>query len=428
MNFDAGFSSFFAFKPAGESKIYFGPVWDMDNAFASPYVQFDVPLTTTELWWANQMAYNGIPSILAAACRHEDFRALVREKWAALQEDGAFEAVQARIAALADSLQKSGGMNGVRWNFYDTADYETAAARWQEEAALCMAFTEARIETLDTGFSEEGAYLYYDMNGASDGRWASVSPIRRIGDTVTVRSITENGNVVPPEGRLFHSWNTEPDGSGDKYLPGDELVLAGEETVLYAVWKTQYEINKENGVNPFEDVPEGKYYTAAVLWAYYHEPQITSGADETHFAPNAPCTREQVMTFLYAAADRPGHQQSESPFTDVKPGKYYYNPVLWAVEKGITGGVGGGLFGVGVSCTREQVMTFLWAAAGRPLPENGETPFSDVEPGAYYAKAVAWAVEQKLTGGVGDGRFGVGEPCTRGQVVSFLYSTYGKGE
>ena len=424
MNYDAGFSSFYAFKPADDTRLHFGPIWDMDNAFGSPYTHFNVPLLSTELWWVNQMAYYGLPSILAAANRHPEFRALVQERWTALRTGGAFEAVDGRIHALADTLEQSAVMNGLRWKRYGSAAVpEDVRASWQEQAQISMDFVAARSAALHKGFGPEGAYLYYDVKGAA-GDWATVNPILTLGETATVRSITGNGKVVPPEGLLFYCWNTEPDNSGTRYFPGDTLLLSEEETVLYAVWMTQAEIDFLNHVVPFDDVSTGKYYYDAVFWAYYHTPQITAGTDEGHFSPGKPCTREQVITFLYAAAGRPGHQLSVSPFTDVKPGKYYYDAVLWAAENGITGGIGDGRFGVGKPCTRQQVVTFLWKAAGAPEPQSSVSPFEDVLPGKYYYDAVLWAAEAHITSGLSQTSFGVGKPCTRAQVVTFLYAAY----
>lgn len=175
--------------------------------------------------------------------------------------------------------------------------------------------------------------------------------------------------------------------------------------------------------NPFTDVSENKYYFTPVLWAYYHNPQITSGKDETHFAPNDTCTRAEVMTFLYHAMNDPEINDFENPFSDVKEGKYYYKPVLWAYhhDPQITGGATETTFGVKNPCKREQVVTFLWKAAGAPEPETTENPFSDVSPEKYYYKAILWAVENGVTSGMGDNKFGVGETCTRGQIVTFLY-------
>ena len=175
-------------------------------------------------------------------------------------------------------------------------------------------------------------------------------------------------------------------------------------------------------LNAFGDVTPGSYYEIPVAWAVANG--ITSGTGDGKFSPKKTCTREQVMTFLYAAEGKPGHTATESPFTDVKPGKYYYHPVMWAVENKITGGVSSTLFGVGKPCTREQVVAFLWKAAGSPEPESTESPFTDVTPGKYYYKPVLWAVEHGVTSGVSATSFGVGQTCTRAQVVTFLYKVY----
>ena len=177
-------------------------------------------------------------------------------------------------------------------------------------------------------------------------------------------------------------------------------------------------------VNPFTDVPEDKYYCQPVLWAYYHDPQVTSGTGDTTFSPNRTCTREQIVTFLWKAAGAPAPETTDNPFTDVTEGKYYYDAVLWAVENEITGGMSETSFGVGKPCTREQAVTFLWKAAGAPEPETADNPFTDVIEDKYYYKAVLWAVENEITSGVGDGLFGGKRTCTRGQIVTFLWKAW----
>ena len=428
MNFDAGLSSFYAYKPADAEKIFFGPVWDMDNAFGSPYSHHYVPLTRTDLWYANELGSSGFPSFLAAAYQHADFRDAVRAHWASLTADGTFDTVNNRIARLSVSLRQSAAMNGLRWNFYQTGDYDTALRQWQEAAAGSMGFVLGRIAALNKGFAQDGAYLYYDLNGGYSAGWVTVTPICSIGERVTVRDINGNGVIQGPEGLQFYCWNTRPDGTGEKLLPGNSIVLEQAHTVLYAIWKTQREIDRENGVNPFADVAAGKYYYDPVLWAYYHEPQITSGTNADLFSPGAVCTREQVTVFLHAAYGKPEAQQTLSTFSDVTETKYFYTAVMWAVENGITSGVGNGLFGVGRPCTREQVVTFLWKAAGAPAPSSTDCPFTDVREGKYYYMPVLWALENGVTSGVNDTTFGVGRPCTRAQVVSFLYAALGKVE
>ena len=171
--------------------------------------------------------------------------------------------------------------------------------------------------------------------------------------------------------------------------------------------------------NPFEDVIEGKFYYEPVLWAFYNG--ITTGKDETHFNPSGECTRAQVVTFLWRAAGEPVCDTSENPFPDVPDGKYYTNAVLWAVENGITSGYKDGTFGPDKTCTRAQIVTFLWRYAGEPGPASMDNPFPDVVVDAYYGMAVLWAVENKITGGFKDGTFGPDKTCTRDQIVTFLY-------
>ena len=176
---------------------------------------------------------------------------------------------------------------------------------------------------------------------------------------------------------------------------------------------------------PFEDVGAWDYFYEPVQWAIHHDPVITGGKDDTHFVPKDPCTREQIVTFLWKTLGAPEPETETNPFRDVKPGKYYYKAVLWANENGITGGVGDGKFGVGRTCTREQAVSFLWKAAGSPEPKSTELSFTDVKPGKYYCKAIAWAVENGVTTGSGGGKFGVGKTCTRAQIITFLYKAFG---
>ena len=179
--------------------------------------------------------------------------------------------------------------------------------------------------------------------------------------------------------------------------------------------------------NGFDDVQDpSKYYYAPVYWAYDHEPQITGGKTETLFGVKSPCTREQIVTFLWKAYGAEQPTNTENPFTDVKEGKYYFKPVMWAKEKEITGGISKTLFGVGKPCKREQAVTFLWKAAGAPEPKTTENPFTDVKAGKYYYKAVLWALENGVTGGVSEDKFGVGKDCTRAQIVTFLYAALEK--
>jgi len=174
--------------------------------------------------------------------------------------------------------------------------------------------------------------------------------------------------------------------------------------------------------NPFTDVPMSSFYYDPVLWAV--ENGITNGATATTFNPNGVCLRAHVVTFLHRAAGSPASGASRNPFTDVKTSDFFYAPVLWAVEKGITNGVSATTFGSYDVCNRAAVVTFLWRAAGSPEPESTSHPFTDVKPTDFYYKPVLWAVENGITNGVDPTHFGPATPCNRAQVVTFLYRAY----
>lgn len=168
----------------------------------------------------------------------------------------------------------------------------------------------------------------------------------------------------------------------------------------------------------FNDVKPGDYFYDAVNWAV--EKGITTGTSATTFSPNASCTRAQIVTFLWRASGSPEPKTASNPFTDVAANAYYCKAVLWAVENGITTGTSATTFSPGAPCTRAQGVTFLWRANGRKAA-SAAASFTDVASDAYYAPAVAWAAEQNVTGGVGNGLFSPDTTCTRAQIVSMLY-------
>ena len=179
--------------------------------------------------------------------------------------------------------------------------------------------------------------------------------------------------------------------------------------------------------NPFVDVEKGKFYYDAVLWAVYHDPQITTGTDETHFKPGSICTRAQIVAFLWRAKGCPTPKNRKNPFTDVKETAYYYDAILWAVEENITTGTSATTFGPKKDCTRAQVVTFLWRAEGEPKLSGAQSnPFADVKSSAYYYTAVLWAVEKDITTGVNPTTFRPNGSCTRGQIVTFLHRDIAK--
>ena len=168
----------------------------------------------------------------------------------------------------------------------------------------------------------------------------------------------------------------------------------------------------------FTDVKLIEYYANAVNWAVANN--ITNGTSATTFSPEATCTRGQIVTFLWRAAGEPAPAGAANPFTDVKENAYYYKAVLWAVENGITSGTSKTTFSPDEGCTRGQVATFLWRYEGMPSHTVGN-PFTDVKVGAYYYEAVLWAVENGITNGTSATTFAPNDTCTRGQIVTFLY-------
>ena len=168
----------------------------------------------------------------------------------------------------------------------------------------------------------------------------------------------------------------------------------------------------------FLDVKQSDYYYDAVKWAV--EKGITEGTSADTFSPGASCTRAQMVTFLWRAAGSPAPKSTTNPFRDVRSSDYYYDAVLWAVENGITSGTSADTFAPNATVTRGQTVTFLYRAAGSPAV-GGNAGFSDVNANDYYNSAVAWAAENNITGGTGNGKFSPNADCTRGQIVTLLY-------
>lgn len=249
--------------------------------------------------------------------------------------------------------------------------------------------------------------------GKTENGSVSVSPKSASkGDTVTI-------TVTPDKGYVLETLTVL-----DKN--GKELKLTeknGKYTFTMPAGKVEVKVtfmDDNTMLNYFVDVKAGDYFYDAVKWAA--EKGITSGTDATHFGPNAACTRAQIVTFLWRTAGSPEPKGTGS-FADVPTDSYYAKAVAWAVENGITGGTGDGKFSPDATCTREQAVAFLYRASGSPAVSGGSA-FNDVAANAYYADAVAWAEKNEITGGIGGGLFGSGNDCTRAQIVTFLYRTY----
>ncbi|WP_298035479.1 S-layer homology domain-containing protein [uncultured Dysosmobacter sp.] len=172
--------------------------------------------------------------------------------------------------------------------------------------------------------------------------------------------------------------------------------------------------------NPFKDVPSNQYYYEPVLWAVGKG--ITNGTSATTFSPNQKCTRAQAVMFLWNAAGKPEPASNSNPFKDVPTNQYYYKAVLWAVGKGITSGTSKTEFSPNQGCTRGQIMTFVWRYAGMPSGAGTANPFKDVPTNQYYYQPVLWAVGKGITNGTSTTTFSPNQTCTRGQIMTFLYN------
>ena len=263
------------------------------------------------------------------------------------------------------------------------------------------------------GGGDSSVSTYSVTVGKTENGSVSVSPKSASkGDTVTV-------TVTPDKGYTLETLTVL-----DKN--GKELKLTeknGKYTFTMPAGKVEVKVTfmEDNSMlNFFVDVKADNYFYDAVKWAA--EKGITSGTDATHFGPNAVCTRAQIVTFLWRTTGSP-EPKSTGSFADVPTDSYYAKAVAWAVENGITGGTGDGKFSPDATCTRAQAVTFLYRASGMPAV-SGNAAFSDVATNAYYAAAVKWAEKNGITGGIGGGLFGSDNNCTRAQIVTFLYRNY----
>ena len=234
------------------------------------------------------------------------------------------------------------------------------------------------------------------------------------GDTVTITATPDKGytleslTVLDKDGKALEL----TDKGGGKYT----FVMPAGNVTVKAVF-----MDDNTMLNFFTDVHAEDYYYDAVLWAA--QKGITGGMSDTLFAPNAACTRAQIVTFLWRAAGSP-EPKALSSFADVPADAYYAKAVVWAVENGITEGTSDTTFAPGTICTRAQGAALLYRAAGSPAV-SGSAAFTDVPADAYYADAAAWAERKGITGGIGNGLFGPHNNCTRAQIVTFLYRMYG---
>ena len=304
----------------------------------------------------------------------------------------------------------AGTKSGYTFNGW-TSDDVTVLSASSKNASFVMPDKDVTVKAnwVYNGGGSSGGYTYYTIK-ATAGVNGSISP---------------TGNVSVREGRDQTFTITPNKGYAVAKVLIDSKNVGAVKSYTFENVKKNHTIevvfmkasgNPQTGV--FVDVPEGSYYEEAVNWAV--EKGITTGTDATHFSPDGICTRAQAVTFLWRAAGSPAAKSAVMPFTDVKAGSYYYDAVLWAVENGITMGTSDTMFSPDATCSRAQIVTFLWRSQKSPAAGTAN-PFTDVKASAYYADAVLWAVKEDVTKGTTNTTFSPDANCTRAQIVTFIW-------
>ena len=253
------------------------------------------------------------------------------------------------------------------------------------------------------------SYSYYTIK-ATAGAGGSISP----SGNVSVREGRDQTFTITPD-KGYAVANVKIDGKSIGAVKSYTFENVSRTHTIEVIFM-KANGNPQTGV--FVDVATGSYYEDAVDWAV--ENGITKGTDDTHFSPDGICTRAQAVTFLWRTAGSPAPRSRTVPFTDVPVGSYYYDAVLWAVENGITKGTINTRFSPNDTCTRAQIVAFLWRSEKSPAA-GSRNPFADVKSTAYYADAVLWAVENDITKGTTNTTFSPNADCTRAQIVTFLW-------
>ena len=305
----------------------------------------------------------------------------------------------------------AGTKSGYTFNGW-TSDDVTVLSASSKNASFVMPDKDVTVKAnwvYNGGGSSGGGYTYYTIK-ATAGVNGSISP---------------TGNVSVREGQDQTFTITPNKGYAVAKVLIDSKNVGAVKSYTFENVKKNHTIevvfmkasgNPQTGV--FVDVPEGSYYEEAVNWAV--EKGITTGTDATHFSPDGICTRAQAVTFLWRAAGSPAAKSAVMPFADVKVGSYYYDAVLWAVENGITKGTSETMFSPDATCSRAQIVTFLWRSQKSPAAGTAN-PFTDVKASAYYADAVLWAVKEDVTKGTTNTTFSPDANCTRAQIVTFIW-------
>ena len=312
---------------------------------------------------------------------------------ASVDENGVVTGISEGTATLTATLMPSGRTVEIRVTVSGTAEPGSSDVPTIREYMIGLS------GRLENGTVQTGA------NSAIPGSRVTFTPKPEEGYTVGTVTVT-NRNGIPLE--LIDNG----DGTWSFIMPAENVRIGVEFVPAGAPAEEPPAPDQQ-----FADVPAGTWFTDAVAWAVAQG--ITNGTDETHFSPDVPCTRAQMVTFLWRAAGKPEPAGGEMPFQDVAKGSYYEKAVLWAVEQGITQGVSETEFAPDATVTRAQTVTFLYRFAGAHT--KAAAVFADVPVDSWYAEAVTWAVENKITRGTGDTTFSPDDACVRAQIVTFLY-------
>ena len=326
----------------------------------------------------------------------------------------------ANYTAVDAAIQKANALNESDYRNFDTVKAAIAAVVRDKNIAQ-----QADVDAMAKAIEDAITGLVRKSSGDdSDPTYAiEVNKDIQNGEVTVNRRYAERGDTVMITVKPDNGFKLDELTVIDKN--GNELKLTdkGNGKYTFTMPAGKVEINaafaKEVETSPFSDVSTSAYYYEAVKWA--QEKGITGGIGNGLFGPNQPCTRAQIVTFLWRAAGSPVVNYAMN-MTDVAEDAYYAEAVRWALSEGITTGTGDGKFSPDTTCTRAQSVTFLFRAIGKLVDSKAE--FSDVLTDSYYANAVAWAVENGVTNGIGNGLFGPDNSCTRAQIVTFLFRAY----
>ena len=454
---------------ADSDKLIAGPAWDYDASFGRTLHKFLVgvsePIQLNAEGWYNDsiglLAADAPVSILQELGKHASFMRHVAKVYN--ENKAAFEDIAANVDRQREVVRDSALMNNERWGTHSIGLYYLVAPATMHALGTGKYALNYQVTVnWDAYVNNLREYAGKRVMWLSDHLYEADAPVGTITNTLADGASVLDVVLTAGNDSNTYQWQRSADGSSWENVPGAtaaQLKLAAGDSAQYrcivantgaVIWTTHggevptYTTTiltapaEPTGTAPapdpaddgsekpgickfFADVDRTvkSWYAGAVDWAVNHG--ITDGISDTMFAPAQKCTRAQVVTFLWRAAGKPAPTSSVNPFKDVAQDAYYYNAVLWAVEEGITTGMTEDTFEPDAPCTRAQVVTFLWRAAGMPAPASSANPFGDVPANCWFTDAILWATGRHITDGTSQTTFEPDANCTRAHVVTFLY-------